>query len=69
MAKFVLAHAKDHYEDGWDVIVECYTIDEVVELAGSCGSDWTTFQEALATVADFVEVYNDRKADIQAEAW
>ena len=70
-AKDIMEYAKDHYNEGWDVIRECYSLNDIIELTGSAGSHsgYSTYKEALAKVADFVEVYNDRKADIQAEAF
>lgn len=65
MAKYVLNHAKDHYEEGWDFIYECYSIPDIIALAGNCGKDWGTFQEAVSKVADFVGTYNDVRSDIQ----
>ncbi len=65
MAKYVLDHAKEHYEEGWDFIYECYNTDDIVKLAGNCGKDWGTFQEALATVEEFVGTYNDIRNDIR----
>ena len=64
MAEFVKAYALEHYEEGWDFIYECYDNEDIIDIAGNCGKDWGTFQEALKKVAEFVETYNDYKNDI-----
>lgn len=65
MARYVLDYAKDHYEEGWDFIYECYSQKEIIDMVGHAGKDWGTFQEALAKVEDFVGTYNDVRSDIQ----
>jgi len=65
MAKYVLEYAREHYNEGWDTIYECYDIKDIIELVGDCGKDWSSFQEALQEVADFVGTYNDVRSDIQ----
>jgi len=64
-AKDILSYALDHYDEGWDVIYECYSIPDIIKLTGSAGSGYSCYKDALAKVAEFVEVYNDRKEDIQ----
>ncbi len=64
-AKKILDYAKEHYEEGWDFIYECYTIQEIIEITGSAGSGYSCYKEALSEVADFVSIYNDARSDIQ----
>lgn len=62
----VRQHAEDHYTDGgWDVIVECFTDEELAELIGEAA----TFEEALATVSVPVSVWADRQADARNSAF
>lgn len=54
MVEFVKAHAVEHYEDGWDVVVECWTDEQIGEqIAGA-----TTKEQALAAFAPLVNVRN-----------
>lgn len=58
----VKKHALANYEaGGWDVIIECWTDDEIachLEEAGAF-----TFEDALAAFADLIDVWSDRQAD------
>jgi len=68
-AKDILAYALDHYDEGWDFILECYSKSDIIELTGHCGTHggYSTYSQALAKVADFVETYNSHRDDIRAE--
>ena len=62
-------HAMAHYEDGgWDVVVECYTDDEIVDYlerhATYPGCEPVTdVAGAVAAFEDVVSVWADRQAD------
>lgn len=30
-AKAVMAHALEHYEEGWDFMVECYSVEDILK--------------------------------------
>lgn len=55
-------HALENYEKGgWDVIVECYSDEEIaVDLRDAKA---TTLEEAIAAFKDLVDVWADRQAD------
>lgn len=55
-------HALDHYEDGgWDVIIECFTDEEIAEQLTE--DKVVTFEDALASFKDQIDVWSDRQAD------
>jgi len=55
-AEQVMAHAVEHYNDGgWDVIVECWTIEDLANARTEDGS-WVGIEGA-------VDVWADRQAD------
>lgn len=56
----VKQYALDHYTDGgWDVIVECFTDEELAEAIGGA----TTLKGALRKLRPPVSVWADRQAD------
>lgn len=59
----VKAHAYNNYEQGWDVIVECY---EDADLAGLIGRARTA-KSAISRVGAVVKVVADRRAEHTAE--
>lgn len=62
----VKSHALAHYTDGgWDVVVECYSDDEVAEVIGKA----TTVAGALRKFAPLVDVWSDRQADARNSAF
>lgn len=62
IAKAIYAYAEDHYNDGgWDVIVECYTIDMLEEVVIREG--WKRPQEAIKFFEGIADIYNDRQQD------
>lgn len=68
IARRIYEYAQGHYDDGgWDVIVECYTHQQIV--AAVWGSDEhevaVTYEAALAEVSELVSIYADREADAQ----
>lgn len=71
LAQAVIDHATKHYEEGgWDVVVECMTVEDIV--GGWEASDNpapTTVEEAVATFAAPVSVWADRQADARNSAF
>lgn len=59
LVEAVKAHATDHYNDGgWDVIVECWTDEELAAQIGRA----RTIKGALAKFAPLIDVWADRQA-------
>lgn len=73
LVEAVKAHAMAHYNDGgWDVIVECYTDEEIVEIFEidrRFGTEIATVEQAIASVTSPVEVWADRQADARNSAF
>jgi len=62
LARGVYAHAGGHYNDGgWDVVVECWTLDEIAEVL--IRDKATTSDAALAAFKPLVDVWAERQAD------
>lgn len=59
LVKAVRDHAQAHYDEGWDVIVEAYEDSEIVEAYG----DATNPEQAIARMAEIVELRNDYRQD------
>lgn len=56
----VREHALDHYNDGgWDVIVECWTDEQIAETIGKA----RTPKGAIAKFRHVVAIYDDRQQD------
>ena len=55
----VRAHATENYSSGWDVVVECYTDEEIAEVIGRA----RTTIGAIAKFAPIIEVRADRQAE------
>jgi hypothetical protein len=58
----VKAHANANYEKGWDVVVECYTDEELAKEIGKA----TTEAGAIRKVGQFVGLYNERKREVES---
>ena len=59
-------YATDHYNDGgWDVVVECYTDDEIADRIG----DAKTLDEAVDAFDALIDVWRDRQADARNSAF
>ena len=68
LAKELMAHAEAHYNDGgWDVIVECWELQQIDEVLAENGA--TTLTEAVAGFAFLVGVWADRQADAMNSAF
>jgi hypothetical protein len=63
VAPAIYKWAEDHYtEGGWDVIVECWTLDMIEDYIVEAGV--TTFADALALFRDgVVAIWADQQAD------
>lgn len=55
----VRAHATANYSSGWDVIVECYSDEQIAEVIGRA----RTTVGALAKFVPIIEVHADRQAE------
>lgn len=63
----VKAHALEHYEDGgWDVIVECFTDHDILELIGNARSTGGAIKAVEKSAVSF---YADRQADARNSAF
>jgi hypothetical protein len=59
-------YAVDHYEQaGWDIVVECYTDEELAAEIGRA----RTVKGAIRNVGAAVGVYDGKRRDIQATAF
>jgi hypothetical protein len=54
-------HATVHYtEDGWDILVECWTDEYIAEHYRGC----KTYDEAVIAVSDVLHTMNEYRQDI-----
>lgn len=59
-------HALAHYnENGWDYLVECYSDEDILVAM----KDARNYDEALRYVSEVVELMNERRTEIQSEAY
>ena len=64
--KEIKAFALANYnKDGWDIVVECYSDDEIFELTGGC----KTAQQAIEKIGRIVKDQDEYRKDIQATAF
>lgn len=62
----VKRHAQENYErDGWDYVVETFEDSEIHELVKTC----RTPGQAIRRMAHHAGVLDDRRKDVQAEAF
>lgn len=62
------AHAESHYEDGgWDVIVECFSLDEIAAQLKEDGA--VTLEQAIKSFSVQIDVWADRQADARNSAF
>lgn len=70
----VKAYATEHYEEGWDVVVEAMTDEEIEKFLferGEQGPEWwrpRTVNGALLRFKDLVSVRAERLADAKISA-
>ena len=68
IAEAVKAHAIANYENGgWDYLVECYSMKDLVEWIDESG--WTTAEEAIAGIGDIMRIKDSVRKDVEAEAF
>lgn len=59
-------HATVHYtEDGWDILVECWTDEYINEIIGYS----KTYEDAVVTVSNMLSVMDGFRKEIQAEVY
>jgi hypothetical protein len=66
IANYIYNYAKEHYGDGgWDVIVECWSIEDIMETI----EDDESQEEALNSFKSVAAVWADRQADAINSRW
>jgi predicted RNase H-like HicB family nuclease len=66
IAKYIYDYAVEHYNDGgWDVIVECWTINDIMERI----EDGQSKEDALKSFESVVDVWAERQSDAVNSAW
>lgn len=61
-ANDIVQHALQNYEsDGWDYIVECFTLDELIEL---CAAHYS-YDEAFASIAELASAYDEARSNTE----
>ncbi len=63
MFKQIQDYAYAHYTEGWDVLVECWSIEDAQQIADRDAV--TDYDSLFAAVKESVELYNDYQTDIQ----
>ena len=57
-------HALTHYtEDGWDILVECWTDQYIAEYFHGCA----TYEQAVVAISDGLAAMSEWRRDIQSE--
>lgn len=65
-AERIRQHATVHYtEDGWDILVECWTDEYINEIIGNSKS----YEEAVIACSDVLSIMDGFRKEIQAEAF
>ena len=65
-AERIRQHATVHYnEDGWDILVECWTDEYINEIIG----DSKSYEEAVIACSEVLSVMDGFRKEIQAEAF
>ena len=68
LVKAVKVHATSNYNsDGWDYVVEAFEDEEIATEIRKAGA--RTDREAIESVHKVVKELDDRRKDIQAEAF
>ena len=64
----IMATAKDNYErDGWDIFAECVGVEDFVDDYNK--NLFVDFITALDYYTDVCRLHNERRKDIEAEAF
>lgn len=62
-AERIRQHATVHYtEDGWDILVECWTDEFIDEIISDC----RTYEEAVIVVSQVLSVMDGFRRDVEA---
>lgn len=65
-AERIRQHATVHYtEDGWDILVECWTDEYIAEHYRGC----KTYEEAVVAISDVLATMDSYRSEVQAEAF
>lgn len=64
IAEAVMAHAGEHYEQGWDVIVECWSIAELAKAIANM--ETMDLETALKHFASVCGIFHERAMEAQA---
>lgn len=65
IAEAVMQHAEKHYnENGWDYIVECFSIGDIVRELTECNV--STLPEAIKEMGEYAGLLDERRTDIQS---
>ena len=67
IAEAVMAYAVENYEKGYDWIVECLTVDDIVARMDECG--YTTKKQIMELYGAVTDVREDRIADARNSAF
>ena len=68
LVEAVKAHALANYETGgWDFVVECWEDADIAEEIANAGA--TTEAEAIAAVARFASLQDERRREVEATVW
>lgn len=65
-------YALEHYqESGWDVLVECWDNSDILNdlIESKINPETVSLEDAIAAIASTLDVYDDRRKDIQAEVF
>ena len=66
IARGVLAHAKDNYNEGWDTVVECFAEPDLIDFWDRCNYHPRTVSGAIKWQGKMEGIRNDCIADIVA---
>lgn len=70
LVKGIHAHALANYETGgWDMIYECFGEEEIRETFETNGIENPTLEQAIKVIGPIAKIWDDRRKDIQAEAF
>ncbi len=63
MVKAIRAHARENYNNGWDVLVECYSDQEILSDIGD-----KTLEKAILDYDKIFQVIKERNEEFMMEA-
>jgi len=63
----VRKHAEANYPKGWDVIVECWTDEQIVEAIGE--TNVKSELGAIRLVSSHVKLWNERRREVESTAF